>query len=739
MAGRYDNTPAWLDETVRAHLLSRSSSKSKKEQSRSDDANWHSTDPVKIAGYEIANPFAYVGQRLSSVETWFGGTEPALIDPRLTVEPPNERVRRLGLGYRLSYANLAPAARGVFLEWLSAGRSRGDIHVDFVRLFLFGVERRLLHDFVSHAGSLDEARLEEITAIRAELTNIARVFSHSEELGERCQQLDVVAANIATDASAPTSDPPPYINRWTAPAHLRYALGCIHASGQPLPAKWAIAWLTTAAWSRLKTPAKRCPQEFQELFTIRFNQHFPDGFFLNNKHLNKPLLINYRTDSWSLLGSFAIRTDLIDFGDDAAQVRPIADVASQCESELDAYSRYIGTNKDSDALGARALLPADLLHGTDDTFNDLRQVAETLVANHEFGFVPGTQLSELWDPEVTTLSRVASTSLAKLLNAIGFGLVPDPRFERQVVGTGNAVLYRLHQDASPNDPTGVSQYAPSTAANDALVICDLGLHVIANGGSCSDHRLMDLLDEIAEIVDLNDAEIRRLHAHARWRMDAGSRIAGIKTRIKELTVPPHIIADMLIRQASSGGFPETATMRGLHKSLELLGIDHQAAYRAMHHGDRINPTGAPGHTTDATTPGERVSFNLDHEVIAKTKVDSHRVSELLAGIFVDDDEVHTPAQTPANSEQNPPTSGPALTTAGIAGLDPSHSALLLKLSEQTSWTQDEFEALCSTHQLLPESAIDAINEAAFDSVGEAVVDAGLGIQVDAEVFRMMTE
>src|SRR3712207_7803096 len=54
------------------------------------------------------------------------------------------------------------------------------------------------------------------------------------------------------------------------------------------------------------------------------------------------------------------------------------------------------------------------------------------------------------------------------------------------------------------------------------------------------------------------------------------------------------------------------------------------------------------------------------------------------------------------------------------GLDPAHSAFLAVLSGRERWTREEIEAEAARISLMPDGALELLNEAAWDACGEPV-------------------
>jgi hypothetical protein len=57
-----------------------------------------------------------------------------------------------------------------------------------------------------------------------------------------------------------------------------------------------------------------------------------------------------------------------------------------------------------------------------------------------------------------------------------------------------------------------------------------------------------------------------------------------------------------------------------------------------------------------------------------------------------------------------------------AGLDNSHTQLLQELLEKVEWSRDEYQKLASSLKLMPDGAIEVINEWAFEVYDEAIIE-----------------
>ena len=73
----------------------------------------------------------------------------------------------------------------------------------------------------------------------------------------------------------------------------------------------------------------------------------------------------------------------------------------------------------------------------------------------------------------------------------------------------------------------------------------------------------------------------------------------------------------------------------------------------------------------------------------------------------------------------------------VAGLDAPHSALLRALAGRDSWSRADLEAECAAVALLPDGALDTLNEAAYEAAGDPLAEGEDPIDINPEVAREM--
>ena len=140
-------------------------------------------------------------------------------------------------------------------------------------------------------------------------------------------------------------------------------------------------------------------------------------------------------------------------------------------------------------------------------------------------------------------------------------------------------------------------------------------------------------------------------------------------------------------------------------------------------------TGDRGYAIPDRTPGESVV--LDMARVRATLHETAAVSSLLGTIFVEDEE-SSPAIPAA------PTPAPGDLVGVVVGtLDTPHSHFLRELAAQLTWPRADIEALADRVGLLPDGALELVNEAAFELVGDPVWEGDDPIELDEAILQEM--
>jgi len=691
--------------------------------------------PVQVGSLTLPGGMLYVGKDLRSANGQ--GVEPALINPRLPVDHRRPDWQGSTVGYWPSYHGITAGARAAYLMWLAGGRQE-HAPISWVFLFFYGLERRVLVD----AQKPGPAR-EELPIISAEVARLLDLYGQNNSFRSYATSflglLDLHAA--ATDGGdAPERRP----ERWRVPTRLRTGLGGFAAKGVPVPADWALAWAHYHPEIYPRTPATRCPAEFEALFLTRYAARHGAG--LTIRATKESLRYDYYPASAGI-GQAQLSTDLPDVLTQAAPRAKLAALVEDCTNSLDAYSRYLGRNPDgAGTLAAIALLPPELVADAGGELARLAGFLEERLGGQPAVLIDAAELLAFWPTKTPgKVAKADAVAIAQLLATRGVGVEPDVRLGGPVLAAASpAVLFRT----APHQPTAAS---PEYAA--AAVLLHLAAAVSIADGEVSDAETTHLARHLETAMHLSHPERVRLQAHLRWLLAGQVKLTGLTKRLALLDdAQREAIGDFLTTVAAADGHVSPSEITTLTRIFKLLGLDPASVYSRVHAatvGGPANLGATAPVTVRPATPGpsgysippppstesEAVAaagesqapqgvVRLDQAAIAAKLAETAAVSALLGSIFTEEDPVPAPA-----TKQAP--------IASIAGLDGAHSGLLRTLADRSSWSRAEFEAECALLGLLPDGALDMLNEAAYDAVGDPVTVGEDPITIDLDVAQEM--
>jgi uncharacterized tellurite resistance protein B-like protein len=679
--------------------------------------------PVDVAGLIIPGGMLYVGPLRAGKG---GVTHPALIDPELRIDLERPDSSDAALGNWNSYGSLTPPARAAYLTWLADGRCDPEAPFAFLMLFFYGLERRVIVDATRSRPARDE-----LPPIGAEVIRLLDIYGGNHSF--RSHALTFLDLIDFHSNGADTMTPPERTKaRWPIPMRLRAALGEFASDGTPVPVDWALAWIHFHSAIYPRWPITHCPEEFEALFRVRYASRYGAGLTLTVGGSESVLTPSYRSSSGGI-GKTVLSTGLPDVYNQAAPIKQLTALVEDCTSALDAYARYLAGNRHARTLAAAALLPQELV--ADFSGGLLHRFSGFI--DHQLGnamqvLIEGTDLIAFFDTKtVGKLNKAQALELAELLGARGVGLEPDVRLGGPVLVAGPAVLFRT----LPAQPT-----APSLAYSAAAILLHFAAAVSVADGHASDAETMRLRDHIETAMHLMVPERLRLHAHLTWLLAGQTKLTGLTIRLDLLDdAQRDAIGDFLTMVAAADGVVSPAEITTLTKIFKLLGLDPASVYSRVHAVTtgglpaagpvtvRRQSPGALGYAVPprpASGTSHLQVVRLDEALILAKLAETAAVSALLGSIFIDDD-------------QAPSAPPPATANMPLAGLDGPHSALLRALAARASWSRGELEAECAGLSLLPDGALDTLNEAAYDAVGDPFADGDDPIDINRDVAQEM--
>jgi hypothetical protein len=660
-------------------------------------------EAVQLAGLSISGGMLYIGPKLLAPT---GAPEPALISPQLSVASHGD-FRERHTNYWPSYAELTPVARRAYLRWLAEGRSHPSCDIGFVFLFFYGLERRVFID-----AQNDPAAKSDWPAILVELRRLLAIYgegsaSFKRYAGELLSWLELDGGSNRLYEHPVPSFPRTY----ELPPYVRLALGQAAVDRKPLPAALALAWVRLSPDGFLRTPATRCPTEFEHLFAQRYRELLGEGLVLPKNRTK--LKFVYQPASGGLRGTKITMgfEGVPDVTALTAPIKTLREIAEQCTTELGSYSRLVGKDsKLAGSLEALLLLPASLWPQV------ARSKLQELVGRMRHGRIalPLRDLLAALGGTKQSASREVVRALARALEGEQSGMEPHVlRGARAPTESDMVVLF--------SQPVADSRVGTQVEYQTGALTLQLAAAMAMADGDFHAKEAEHLRVEIDRWTHLNDAERTRLHAHLRWLITAPPTLASLKKKLEPLSLPARqTIAAFMASLAQSDGFVSPDEMKFLEKLYKALGVEPKRVFSDVHAA-----SASPGPSQPLQTGG----FRLDADRIASRQADTARVAALLSKIFTE--EPLTPAPEPEPALATDAESGPLL------ALDASHTALLRLMLSRPSWSRAELEDAAADLELMLDGALEQINEAAFDAFDAPLCEGHDPVDVNSELLEKL--
>jgi uncharacterized tellurite resistance protein B-like protein len=285
--------------------------------------------------------------------------------------------------------------------------------------------------------------------------------------------------------------------------------------------------------------------------------------------------------------------------------------------------------------------------------------------------------------------------------------------------------------------------APSAGYAAAATLIELCTAVALADGRLADAECTVIQQRVMSRAGLGEDERRRLHAHfTRVTADPPSP-ASLR---KHVTLLPAGLrqeaGDLLLAVALADGRIDRAEVTRVNRYFDALGLDrpemgsHQGAAGA---GDltpvRTAGTSSPGYAIPRPPKDSaaRAGVALDPELIKAKMAETAQAASLLAGIFTGEPtSSFTAVTTTAVPQGSPsPQAGSLLPPA----VDGAHRSFLARLAERPSWPRSEVASIAAGLGLMPDGALEIVNEAAFDVTGEPATEGTDPVEVNTDVAK----
>ena len=672
-------------------------------------------ETIKVDKFEINRGFFYVGGRLNSMDGY--GTEASLVDPTLKINTYSPDYAGEHMDYWPSYDSITPKSRAAYLEWLASDRSDPETCIGYVFLYFYGIERRLLVDDGNGAVPLNERE-----ALLLELKRLKNIYGNNRSFNDYATRLlsYLWVVNHQDDNEQPSEDLLVVKRNFTSV--FKFLLASAVQNGTPVNEDLALAWVKSHPDYSLRTPARRCEDEFGVLFKLRYKTRFGDG--LKIKPNKTRLRIDYYTASASLRGNHQIKLDLPDASLLKAPVKKLMDLAESCTKELEPLSRFIGRPGNSrDSIAALSLLPNDLAGLISDPrldhmktwMNSRESVRDRLVSVQSL-------FDHLGEKSPLKINKKEAEMLSAVAEKAGFGIAPDIRFHQAKPDVDGKIM--LFPGGHGED------FSPSSEFRKVGTILRLGSLVAGIDNHIADSEISLLENLVAQNKKLEEIEKRSLNAYMHWRLNSPANAAGLKKRLESLGKSDKIaISHILIGVALADGRIDPAEITQLEKLYGQLGLDRTMVTSDIHNLSSDRPPRVEQErktkvkTPPEAQPAEASSLSLDRDLLELYEEETKDVQSVLESIFADDDILDEPEIT---SEAQIPD-------GAISRLDARYRNLYEKLITREKWPSEEVEKLCREQKLMTDGAVEAINDWAFDNVDAPLIDDGDVVYIDLEI------
>ncbi len=246
-----------------------------------------------------------------------------------------------------------------------------------------------------------------------------------------------------------------------------------------------------------------------------------------------------------------------------------------------------------------------------------------------------------------------------------------------------------------------------------------------------------LLDFIENSSQLNPAEKQRLKANLMWFLNSDAETQGFKKRLESIDQNrKRHLASYLVAVAGADGYISPEEVKMLTKLYKLLNLDTKEVYSDIHlfQVDKkstadelvtVRPADAGEVGYAIPKPLEKEGFKLDTKKIKDRMKETDEVSIILSDVFEDD----------VQGEPEEVEIIPEEIEESVHGLDENHSQIVLAFQKQKVWTRIGFEKLAAKYGLLPDGALDILNEKSLEICDEVLCEGEDPIEINQEVLE----
>jgi tellurite resistance protein len=265
-------------------------------------------------------------------------------------------------------------------------------------------------------------------------------------------------------------------------------------------------------------------------------------------------------------------------------------------------------------------------------------------------------------------------------------------------------------------------------------LVDVGAIVAAADGIIDPQERVAFANVLAADSTLTNEERKRLGARFELYTRTPPTLR-ILNRFKEAPMAQReAIAKLAVAIAAADGHIAVEEMRVLERIYKSFSLAQERLYADVHAARRDEelPTVAQADAAKQIPipgkPNSGKSLALNAERLSKIRADTAVVTSILGDIFVDDADGSVPSASPVHQHM-------VAASTQFDGLDAQHAAFLLDLLGAQHIDADECATLAAQQGLLPDGAIETINDWAFDRFGGPIIEEDDGFKIDRQVLQ----
>jgi uncharacterized tellurite resistance protein B-like protein len=653
-------------------------------------------ESITVQGIHITKGLFYFDDKRPGGEQW-------AIDPNLQVKRSDQSSEE-SPGYYYSYIGLTPAQRFLYLKWLSEGALSND-DPGFGVLYLGGLERRIIRALAGHETFSSPEEREDLLSEISRLANLFQGTRGSVTHSAR-RLLEFIKAYGLSGSTLPQL-PELWERGYELPPSLLYGLGYLIQAKEPIPLDWALRWAYLEPTFYLRTPATRCRSEYEAAFAYVYKERYETGLVIPP---NKTILkINYQPMSYSsgLTGIECKFTGIPDVRALTAPQQALREIVEQSTAMVDSYSRFLGRNA-SKAGSLEACLTLPLVLWPENAKQRLQEIQTTIA--EKLQPVPYKEfLQQLGCEEELSSGRTAE--LVKSLSNVYLGFEPDVLAgAKRPRPSDTVVLFTLSTSDDTDRTTPTYKKASLTIA--------LAATVALADGHASDLE-MEAVDQMILRWGHLHLDLRaRLRAQYRFQVHQPSSLASLKTRLTSLTTEDRTdLALSMSALANVDGVVSPEEVKLLEQVYRTLELEPQTLYSHLHGGGARQRQPAPLSSPSVTSANS--SAFLDAKRIIELRQETDAVTELLAGVFVEEE---TNTLAPEETVEMPEEDKALAFGTRLPGLDMAHDKFLALLLTNSMWSRADLLRAASESQIMLDGALERNNEAALDFSGEVLIE-----------------